>query len=74
LQEIARISGGRYFQAHDSPSLLDVCQQIDALEREEITSFQYQRYHEGYPWFGLAAFVVMISVFALETTVWRRLP
>src|SRR5262245_42813266 len=74
LQEIAQISQGHYFQAHDTQALLDVCRKIDALERDPITSFQYRRYHEGYPWFGLASFVVLVTALTLEMTVWRRLP
>ncbi len=74
LQEIARISQGRYFAAHDTASLLAACRDIDALERADIQSFQYRRYHEGYPWFALAAFGVFLGVLTLEMTVWRRVP
>jgi Ca-activated chloride channel family protein len=74
LQEVARITGGQYFQAQDTETLLDVCRQIDALEREEIESFQYRRYDEGYPWFGLAALVCWVLVHFLELTFWRKVP
>jgi Ca-activated chloride channel family protein len=74
LQELAHISHGRYFQARDTAGLLNACQAIDDLERESIQSFQYRRYHEGYPWFGLASFVLFFTAMALEMTVWRRLP
>ena len=74
LQEVARISKGRYFQARDTATLLDVCRQIDRLERSEIESFQYRRYYEGYPWFGLASFVLLAGLFVLERTVWLRVP
>src|SRR5262249_15513756 len=33
LQEIAHISQGRYFKAHETAALLDACRQIDVLER-----------------------------------------
>jgi Ca-activated chloride channel homolog len=74
LQEVARMTRGRYFQAGDTKSLLDVCGQIDQLERREIESFHYRRYAEAYPWFGLAAFVLLLGVQILELTVWRRMP
>src|SRR5262249_47511642 len=38
LQVVARISGGRYFQASDAQGLLAAYQTIDRLEREEIES------------------------------------
>lgn len=74
LQEVARITRGRYFQAADTAALLRVCQEIDRLERTEIQSFQYRRYYEAFPWLGLAAFVLWVTVSALEMTFWRRLP
>jgi hypothetical protein len=74
LQEVARITRGRYFAARDTQALLQVCGEIDRLEREEIQSFQYRRYHEASPWFGLASFVLLLTVYGLEMTFWRRLP
>jgi Ca-activated chloride channel family protein len=74
LQAVAKITSGRYFQAHDAKSLLAVCQEIDQLERQEIQSFQYRRYYEGYPWFGLASLVCLVGVQLLEMTVWQRIP
>ncbi len=74
LQEVAHMTRGRYFRAGDTKALLDVCGQIDQLERREIESFHYRRYAEFYPWFGLAAFVLLLGVQILELTVWRRMP
>jgi Ca-activated chloride channel family protein len=74
LQAIAEISSGRYFEARDTASLLQVCQRIDALERQTIESFQYRRYTELFAWFSLAALTALVLVQALESTVWRRLP
>jgi Ca-activated chloride channel family protein len=74
LQAVAKITGGRYFQAHDSQTLLSVCRDIDRLERQPIQSFQYRRYYEGYPWFGLASLVFLMGVYLLEMTLWQRAP
>jgi Ca-activated chloride channel family protein len=74
LQAIAKLTGGRYFRATDSKTLVGVCQEIDRMERQEIESFQYRKYHEAYPWLGLAAFVLLTGVFVLEGTVWQRVP
>ncbi len=59
LEEMAHITHGQYFQARDTKGLLSACRAIDALERSDIRSFQYRRYHEAYPWFGLAAFALL---------------
>ncbi|MGH7224021.1 MAG: VWA domain-containing protein [Gemmataceae bacterium] len=74
LEELARITHGRYFQARDTQGLLSACRAIDALERSDLQSFQYRRYHEAYPWFGLAAFVLFGLALGLERTIWRRVP
>ncbi len=74
LKQMAHVSGGRYFAARDTAGLLTACRAIDSLERTKIESFQYRRYHEGYPWFALASFVSFVLALALERTLWRRLP
>jgi Ca-activated chloride channel family protein len=74
LTEIAHLTRGKRFSARDTPSLLAVWREIDALERDPILSFQYRRYHEGFPWFGVGSFVLCLLVQALELTVWRRIP
>jgi Ca-activated chloride channel family protein len=74
LDRLAAMTKGQAFQAHDTAALLKACQEIDKLEREPITSFQYRRYHEAYPWFALAAFVVFLTGLLLDLTVWRRVP
>ncbi len=74
LEEMARISHGQYFQARDTKGLLKACRAIDELERSDLRSFQYRRYHEAYPWFALAAFVLFGAALSLERTIWRRIP
>jgi len=74
LGEIARLTGGKAFEARDTSGLLDACRTIDRLERSDFRSFQYRRYHEGYPWLALGALACWVLVLGLERTVWRRLP
>lgn len=74
MQDVAKITEGKYFQASDTKTLLEVCQQIDEMEREIIPSFQYRRYYEGFVWFALAALVLWFGITALELTFWRRVP
>ena len=74
LEEMARISHGQYFRAIDTKGLLDACKAIDDLERSDMSSFQYRRYHEAYAWFALSAFLLFGIGLGLERTVWRRIP
>ena len=73
-QAVAEMTGGKSFTANDGPQLLDVCRQIDAMEREPIISHVYRRYHEYYPWLALAAVALAVVAFGLEQTIWRRVP
>ncbi len=46
LNEVARMTGGRYFRARDAAALRLVYDQIDRLERTTIQSRSYVRYSE----------------------------
>jgi Ca-activated chloride channel family protein len=74
LKEVARMTGGQYFEAGDTQGLLAACREIDRQERGEIESFHYRRYREGFVWFGLAGLMLLAAVQVLEMTLWRRLP
>jgi Ca-activated chloride channel family protein len=74
LQQVAKITGGQYFTAEDTRGLIEACTRIDEMERQRIESFQYRRYYEGFAWFGLAAFVLIVAVLGLEATFWRKVP
>ncbi len=74
LQEMARLSKGRYFAAADTAALAEACAQIDELERQPIESFEYRLYDEWYPWCGLAALALWALLLVLERTWWRRVP
>jgi len=74
LRDLSGLTGGQYFAGRDTGALIGACRSIDRLERQEIQSFQYRRYHEAYPWLGLSALVLFGTALALESTLWRRLP
>jgi Ca-activated chloride channel family protein len=74
LAEVAKLTGGKCFEARDGKALAEACSRIDELERGHIESFHYRRYHEFYAWFGLAALACWVLVLGLEMTIWRRVP
>jgi Ca-activated chloride channel family protein len=74
LKEVAAMTKGEYFEARDTRALLAVYRKIDAMERQRFESYQYRRYYEAFPWLGVAALGLWLTVTVLELTSWRRLP
>lgn len=74
LNEIAKLTDGRFFRAADGAGLTQALAAIDRLERDTVLSYVYRRYHEGYAWFALAALACWLAVIGLEATWWRKSP
>jgi Ca-activated chloride channel family protein len=74
LRQIAERTGGRYFHAANASGLADVIEEIDQLERSEVTEIHYLTYDYHYAqWVG-AALLLMASAAFLSGTLLRRLP
>ncbi len=74
LQAVAERTGGRYFHATNAEGLARVVEEIDGLERSEITEIRYLEYEEHYAGFVAAALLLMVSSGVLGGTFLRRLP
>jgi Ca-activated chloride channel family protein len=74
LEEIAKITDGKYFRATDKNSLKNIYQEIDQMEKTKIEVKEYTKHSEEYLIFAaLAALFILLEVF-LKTTVLRNLP
>jgi len=74
LRKIAARTGGRYFHAADADALSGVIEEIDQLERSEVTEIRYLVYDYHYAvWVGLGGALIFLSA-GLSGTVLRRLP
>ena len=74
LEELAAVTGGRYFRATDTESLERVYEEIDALETTEVEMTSFTQYGELFHWplgFGFGLLLVEVG---LGRTVLRRLP
>jgi Ca-activated chloride channel family protein len=74
LQQIASITGGKYFRATDTKSLEAVFNDIDRLEKSTVEVQQMVQYRDLFPWFLLGAFGLLVLEAGLSQTIWRRLP
>jgi Ca-activated chloride channel family protein len=74
LQRIAAETGGHYFRATDTPSLEQIYDEIDKLERSPQEGLQYLEYHELYVWLAVPALLLLAGEAVLAQTWLRVLP
>ncbi len=64
LERIAEITGGRFYRATDTESLVHAYQEINQLETSEIEISDYYEYEEGFlPWALLGGLTMLGAVF-----------
>ncbi len=74
LQEIARLTGGVYFNATSLEKFQDVYREIDALDQTESQQPEKPIIHELFaPWACFALLCLLVSMI-LQTSIFRRLP
>ncbi len=74
LRKIAARTGGRYFHAANADALGEVIEEIDRLERSEVSEVRYLTYDYHYAsWVG-AGGLLIAGAALLSGTVLRRLP
>ena len=74
LRSIAQVTGGAYYRAEDREALRRIYEEIDRLERTEITTESYVEYEDRYPWAVMAALGLLLVETLLLGTRLRALP
>ncbi len=74
LNEIARITGGKAYNASNTHTLKSVLDDIAKLEKRDVSITTHWEYNELASYFLLAAFLLLVLDIGLETTVLRTLP
>ncbi|HLP05296.1 MAG TPA: VWA domain-containing protein [Paludibacter sp.] len=74
LQQIASITGGKYFRATDNSKLRRIYQDIDKLEKTRINVREYSKKSEQFYLFSLLAFLLLLSEVVLRNTYFRKMP
>jgi Ca-activated chloride channel homolog len=74
LQQIAQITGGKYFRATDETSLEKIYAEIGEMEKTKIEVKEYTRYSELFvPWLAFAL-ILLLAEIVLANTVFRKIP
>ncbi|MBP8945657.1 MAG: VWA domain-containing protein [Paludibacteraceae bacterium] len=74
LQEIATVTGGKYFRATDNTKLRSIYQEIDRMEKTKINISEYSKKNEMYPYFVMIAFILLSLEIVLRNTILNKLP
>ena len=74
LQEIASITGGKYFHAADQSKLDSVLQEINQLEKTNFEQPRYIEYHEYAPMLASIALLFMVMAILSRSTIDRTVP
>jgi Ca-activated chloride channel family protein len=72
LEEMAKVTGGRYFAADNEKGLQEIYDNIDNLETSQIGRPTFLAYDEIAPYFLVAALLLLVLELALRSTVWRQ--
>lgn len=71
LQEIAKVTGGKYFRATNNQKLEAIYDEINKLEKTEVEEFKYYNNEEKFrPWVLLAG-VLLLSEWLFRNTLFR---
>lgn len=74
LEQIAALTGARYFRATDNDKLQAIYDEIDGLEKSEVEFSQYTAYNEEYLLWALAGLALLLGEFLLRTLLFKPLP
>ena len=74
LQEVADITGGKYFRATDTESLRNIYKEIDDLETVKIEEYGYKEYKELFSYFLIASLMILFLEVVLANTIFLRVP
>ena len=74
LRGIADTTGGAFFRATDTDSLVAIYQRIDSLEKTVRTMNRFERHEERFAWAAFPAIALLLAEVGLGATALRRVP
>jgi Ca-activated chloride channel family protein len=74
LQEIAGMTGGKYFRATNNQKLKEIYQEIDKLEKSRIDVKEINTKTEEYQRFMFLALILLLFEITLRLTIFKRNP
>lgn len=72
LRQVAETTGGEYFRATDEERLYEIYEEINALERVEISVKQFRQYRELFGWMLIPAVVLSLGMQFVNENIFRK--
>ncbi len=72
LNEIAEITGGKFFRATDNESLQNIYKEINQLERTEIEIKEYQNFTDLYSWLTIPTVFLALGLVFVTRGLFRK--
>lgn len=74
LQQVSKMTDGKYFRATGNTKLRSVYKEIDKLEKSKIDVTEFRKKKEEYLFIALAALILLAAEVILRNTVFRNIP
>ena len=74
LQQIADLTGGKYYRADNAEKFQKIYAEIDRLEKTEAVINKYTEYRELFAWVVAGGLALLLLEIVLGQTAFRRLP
>lgn len=74
LQQVANITGGKYYRAEDTAGLKAIYDEINSLEKSQIEVQVYNQYFELLAIFLFPALLIILLEIILRNTIFRKVP
>ena len=74
LQEIATMTGGKYYRADNAQRFQAIYAEIDKLEKTEAEMKKFAHHNELFTWVISPGLGLLLLEVLLRHTIWRRLP
>lgn len=74
MQDMAKVSSGKYYRAADAEGMAKVMDEIDKMEKTSVEQPKIIEYSEFAPGIVTASLALLLLAFTLENTFFRRLP
>ena len=74
LKKVAAITHAQYYRAQNPEALKNIYRKIDELEKTEIETLKFTRYHELFTGLLIAALVFLFAEIVLTNTRFMKIP